>query len=502
MRDKNLSLEALEKPNLMIEKLREENSVLKDKLDLLDSCLNILFDGVTVLDTEGKIVYVNKIKAERIGYTQEELIGIKPIQIIAEKDLERYVNEFERVLYKGEIPRFFEYTVKHKNGREIPMEISFSILHDAEGKVIGAVGASRDITNERIITQKLIESEEQYRFIFESTGTAMLTASNDGIIQMVNNDFERLFGYSKKEVIGKMKLSDFMKEGISSNFDASYSYPNRFEAEFFDKFGKKMNLIVIENILPKNSASAEHEKVIALIDVTENKKVMREMEKYQKQLKNLSLHLQNVIEEDRKKLAHEIHDSLGQELTALKIQLSLLAENPPSSKKTLKSKINTMTNLVDSIMAEVRDTSLSLSPIVLEHFGFESAIRWLIEDFQKKTSIQYNLKYELGTILPNNHQFSLTVFRIFQELMTNTARHSEATHVNIMFTELEDSLYLEFRDNGKGIPKSKIFSLNSFGLLGIRERVLSHGGSVKITSKKNKGTKVIIKMPLPIDILK
>ncbi len=499
MREKNLSLEQLEKPNVRLKEQREENRVLRDRLDLLDSCLNILFDGVTVLNTEGEIVYVNRIKAERIGYTQEELIGIKPIQIIAEKDLKRYVDEFEKVLYKGEIPRFFEYTVKHKNGREIPMEISFSILHNAAGKVIGAVGASRDITHERSITQKLIESEEKYRFIFEATGTAMLTTSEDGIIRMVNKDFERLFGCSKDEVIGKKKLSDFMKDTLPPATELSPSYPKRYECVFIDKSGKKINLIVIENILPKNPASTEYEKVIALIDVTENKKVMREMEKYQRQLRNLSVHLQNVIEEDRKKLAHEIHDSLGQELTALKIQLSLLVENPPSSKKTLKHRINSMVNLVDDIMTEVRDTSLSLSPIVLEHFGFESAIRWLIEDFQKNTNIQYDLRYDLKYTLPNN-QFSLMVFRIFQELMTNTARHSEATQVNIVFKEIDNSLYLEFRDNGKGIPKSKIFSLNSFGLLGIRERALSQGGSVKITSKSNKETKVIIKIPLPRDI--
>ncbi len=495
-------MKQLEKSDLMIEKLEEENKALKEKLDLLDSCLDILFDGVTVLDTEGKIAYANKIKAERIGYTQEELIGIKPIQIIAERDLQRYINEFERVLYNGEIPRFFEYTVKHKSGKEIPMEISFSILHNSKGEVIGAVGASRDITNERAITQKLIESEEKYRVIFESTGTAMLTVSNSEIIQMVNKDFERLFGYSKEEVVGKKKLTDFMKDNTPAEIEASHTYPKRYETEFLNKVGKKINLIVIENVLPKNSNSAENEKVVALIDVTENKKVMKEMEKYQRQLKNLSAHLQDVIEEDRRKLAHEIHDSFGQELTGLKIQLSLLSEDPYLRKKAIKCEINSMINLVDNIMTEVKDTSLSLSPIVLEHFGFESAIKWLIEDFQKKTNIQYNLKYELKHNLPNNYQLSLTVFRILQELMTNTARHSRATQVNIVFKDIDNSLYLEFQDNGKGIPKNKIFSLNSFGLLGIRERVLYQGGTINITSKKNKETRVVITMPLPTDILK
>jgi len=264
---------------LELSELKEENGALKERLKLLNYCLNtLLFDGITILDKEGKIIYVNETKAERIGYTEEELIGIKPVEIIAERDLPRYVEEFDEALYKREIPRFFEYTVKHKDGREIPMEIRFTVLYDREGRPIGAIGVSRDITYQRKIEQRLLESEEKYRLIFESTGTAMLTTSYDGTILLVNKEFERLSGYSKEELSGKKKISDFIKSSLprTNSLSDYYPYSKRYECLFINRSGKKRNLIVIENLI-----STEQVKIISLMDITENKKILRKLKKYQ-----------------------------------------------------------------------------------------------------------------------------------------------------------------------------------------------------------------------------
>ncbi len=483
--------------SLGLSELEKENRALKEQLELLNYCLDtLLFDGVTILDKEGKIAYVNKTKAERIGYTKGELIGIKPIEIVAERDLSRYVDEFEKALYKREIPNFFEYTVKHKNGKEIPMEIKFTVLYDREGEAIGAIGVSRDITYQRRIEQRLLESEEKYRLIFESTGTAMLTTSCDGTILLVNKEFEKLSGYSKEELSGKKKINDFIKSGLPRTNSLSDSYPKRYECLFINRSGKKKNLIVVENLI-----STERAKIISLMDITKNKKILKKLKEYQKQTKNLSTHLQNVIEQERTKLAHEIHDGLGQELTALKIQLSLLTSKLSPGEDALLSKVNSMINLVDDILNEARDISLSLSPVVLDHFGLEAAIRGFVEDFQKNTGIRCHLEYDFACNLPGN-EYSLAIFRILQELMTNTALHSGASQADIKLTKIDNSLHLKFRDNGKGIPKSKIFSSNSFGLLGMRERVLFWGGSIKIKGKKNRGTEVTIRLPLPSNNLK
>lgn len=480
------------------DELVEENRDLLRQLELLNSCLDILFDGVTILDTDRKVIYVNKIKAERIGYTKEELIGIDPIAFVADKDLQRYREEFYQILYKEEVPKYTEYNIKHKDGREIPMEISFTVLKDPEGKLIGGVGASRDISQQRNLMRKLVDSEEKYRLIFESSGTAMLTTSDDGTILMPNQNFERLSGYARDELIGKKKISDFFRKGLSNSNRLAQTYPMRYERVFINRFEKKKNVIVIENILTSDPIAAEKEKVIALIDITESKRVMREMKNYQRQLKNLSTHLQNVLEEERTRLAYEIHDSLGQELTAIRMQLNLLVEKWPPSQQIFQSKIDSMVQCVDNIMKKTRDISLFLRPVVLDHFGFESAILWLIEDFEKNTKIHCNLIYDDNCSLSSN-QFSLMLFRIVQELLTNTARHSEATQVNIEFKRVGNTLHLEFCDNGKGIPQNRVFGMNSFGLLGIRERVLSQGGAIKIRGKRNTETKVIIQMPLPVE---
>ncbi|MBI5640031.1 MAG: PAS domain S-box protein [Nitrospirae bacterium] len=212
------------------------------------------------------------------------------------------------------------------------------------------------------------------------------------------------------------------------------------------------------------------------------------------QLRDLSMHLQAAREEERTKVARDIHDELGQILTAASIELSMI-KRKDSVHKSVSDKLMTVSELIDIAVQDIQRICSELRPRVLDHLGLWAAIRWEAKKFSERSGISCVLKIPRdGTKLPD--VVSTALFRIFQEALTNVARHAGAKKVSVHLDIVDDTLVFRIRDNGKGIARQKIFGKNSFGIMGIRERVRDIGGTVTIEGIKNKGTTVKIEVPL------
>ncbi len=219
------------------------------------------------------------------------------------------------------------------------------------------------------------------------------------------------------------------------------------------------------------------------------------LERSRKQLRDLASYLQDVREQERTRIAREIHDDFGQSLTILKMDLSWLKKHMIQDQTKVQNKIDAMFKVIDASLKTLHTVSSELRPVILDDFGLESAIEWQAEEFQNRTGVQCRVDSSI-TGLDLTKEQSTAVFRIFQETLTNIMRHSEATEVNVRLEKDKDTLILEVADNGRGITEAEISNSQSFGLLGIRERLYPLNGKVDFIGHLDKGTRVVVRVPI------
>lgn len=242
------------------------------------------------------------------------------------------------------------------------------------------------------------------------------------------------------------------------------------------------------------------ELVGVMIDITRQKESEDQLRKSREQLRALSAHLQYVREEERTRIAREIHDELGQVLTALKMDLSLLNRGLLESSETmprfkLMEEIGSMRRLVDRTIQTVRRISTELRPEVLDHLDLKAAMEWQMQEFQTRSGIICEFRSNIDTIELDRDR-ATALFRIFQEAMTNVARHSNASRVNIGLVRNGGRLLMEISDNGRGITDGDIAASRSFGILGIKERALLLGGEVEIKGIPGQGTTLSVRVSI------
>ena len=213
-------------------------------------------------------------------------------------------------------------------------------------------------------------------------------------------------------------------------------------------------------------------------------------------LRALAAHLQSVREEERIHIAREIHDELGQALTGLKFDLSSFAKQFEKADPAARAEKQQLLGIaIDRIINSVRRIASGLRPEVLDEIGLAAAFDWQSREFQRRTGIRCVVNIPAKFIDPDKER-STALFRVFQELLTNVARHANATRVTVVLTEGDHSLGLTVEDNGRGIKDKEIESPRSLGFLGLRERVLAFDGSVDIKGDEGKGTKVSVSIPM------
>jgi signal transduction histidine kinase len=239
-----------------------------------------------------------------------------------------------------------------------------------------------------------------------------------------------------------------------------------------------------------------YNKNVALTrEISERRVTEERLRESEENLRALAARLQSVREEEQIRIAREIHDELGQALTGLKMDLTWLASGLRPEQKPLVEKTTAMFRLIDGTIRSVRRIASGLRPEVLDEIGLAAAIGWQARDFQVRSGIRCNVQIPADGA-PLDQARSTAMFRIFQELLTNVARHAHATRVDVCMGEEEGTIWLRVQDNGRGISEAKIDSSKSLGFLGMRERVLPFDGKIEIQGQRGKGTAVTIRIPL------
>jgi signal transduction histidine kinase len=212
------------------------------------------------------------------------------------------------------------------------------------------------------------------------------------------------------------------------------------------------------------------------------------------QLRALAGRLQNIREEERKRVAREIHDQLGQALTAIKLDVSSLVHEIPEDQRRQSTRPQTILKLVDETIQSVRRIATELRPGMLDDLGLVATLEWAGEEFGSRTGTECRLDLPPDDIVVDP-ETAVAIFRIFQETLTNVARHANAKEVKARLTIEDDNLTLEVHDNGSGIPREKLQKGKSLGVLGMRERATLLGGDLSITGNPGKGTTVRVWIP-------
>jgi len=231
-------------------------------------------------------------------------------------------------------------------------------------------------------------------------------------------------------------------------------------------------------------------KVAVFVELFRKSERLRESEE---KLRRLAAHLISVREEERAHIAREIHDELGQVLTGLKMEVTWLAKR--LKEKPLVEKTDSMCKLIDTTVQTVRKIATGLRPEMLDDMGLVAAVAWQAKEFQKRTGIRCRAKLPPESV-KLDVDVSTTMFRIFQEILTNVARHSRATRVDLELSVNEERVALDVIDNGVGIAEAELNGKKSLGLLGMHERALLFGGEVKITGTPGHGTRVSVSIPM------
>ena len=213
------------------------------------------------------------------------------------------------------------------------------------------------------------------------------------------------------------------------------------------------------------------------------------------QLRALTGYLQKVREEERTRIARQVHDELGQALTGLKLDISWIAQRLPKDSRTLVQKAKAMSTYIDSTIQTVRRISTELRPGVLDNLGLIAAIEWQAREFQLRTGIRCTATTTVTETMWSP-DFSTVFFRIFQETLTNIIRHANASEVNVTVTMEDNRLVLTIEDNGRGISEAEASSAKSIGLIGMRERAALLAGEVDIAGKPGEGTTVTVRIPI------
>jgi signal transduction histidine kinase len=226
----------------------------------------------------------------------------------------------------------------------------------------------------------------------------------------------------------------------------------------------------------------------------EEKETKERIRRSREQLRQLAAHLQDIREEERTRIAREIHDHFGQSLSVLKMDLAWLKKRLAERQTDLHEKLTSMAAVIDATLRMVHEVCAELRPVILDDFGLAAAIEWQAEEFRNRTGIDCDVTVETEETDLHKDQ-ATAMFRIFQETLTNIVRHARATRVRVRLAEEAGRIVLAVEDNGRGITPAEIENSKSFGLIGIRERLYPWNGDVRFIGAPGKGTRVVVNIP-------
>jgi PAS domain S-box-containing protein len=368
---------------------------------------------------------------------------------------------------------------------------------DASGSITHLRGTVQDITERKRTEEALRASEERFRLFMNNSPTVAWVKDEQGRYVYISGAYEKRIDVRLEDQRGKTDFELYphaIAEQFRKNDQAALhaGHPIEVIEESLSPQGKTWYWLSYK--FPFHDASGRVFVAGIGSDITERLRMEKDLQDSLEQLRALAARLQTIREEERKRVAREIHDQLGQALTAIKIDLSALVRELPASAARQSKRTSSVLQLVDETIRSVRRISTELRPGILDDLGLVAAIEWAGEDFEARTGTTCLLDLPQEDIAVDPDR-ATAIFRIFQETLTNVARHAGASKVDVRMARADGDLTLEVHDNGKGITGDKLSSRESLGILGMRERAMLLGGELTISGPPGNGTTVRVRIP-------
>lgn len=443
-----------------------------------------------------QIIYINKRFSKLTGYNLKEVSDVddwrKYLIYESEETLIQARKEWEEAIKKGNLKgnsetHAFERTILCRDGRCRIFDVNFTVHDEYVYAILNEV-------TERKLTEKLLyESEQRFEALVENMPIAIGSHDLNGNITFVNEYFTQTVGYELSEI---PTLHDWYKhtqpdEGIRiASIEAWEDVIDQYRK------GNKENLPNIEmsvrckkgNFKAFNFLFSVHGNnvYIILVDVTERRRTEKKLLASHQQLRDLTNHLQNIREEERKFIAREIHDELGQMVTGMKMDISMFKKKLNHPSPDMVERLTGIISFTDEIVKTIRRIASELRPSILDDIGLIATMEWQSRDFEKRTGIWCDFESNIADEIDLPVEKKSNIFRIYQESLTNIMRHAEATKVTTRFMRVYNKIILTIIDNGKGFNAHE--DSNTLGLLGMKERAVMINGLFEISSKIGIGT--------------
>jgi len=478
----------------------------KEEMRISKEFFQSIFDaaavGMAVADIDGRYVKVNRAMCEFVGYSESELLGMSYHDITFSDDLEVNVQGRQRLL-AGEAQTFrMEKRYVRKDGRVVWAVMVVSQVLDKAGSVIYTVGQMLDIDSLKQLEQSLRTSQAG---LAAAQRISRIGEWEWGIRQ---DSFEWSDEIYSVFSIDRSQAPKTYREVIAGVFPGERPLlEEAFRLALLDHKMFAIDLCVVHPTDGRQFFVCLRGEVVVdglgkaerihgtLQDITERKQTELALIESRQLLRELSRHQKKLLEDERKHIAREIHDELGQRLTALKMDISLLRLGYGKDPLLLE-KLEEMRVLAEGTISVVRHIASDLRPSALD-LGLVPAIEWLAQDLESRLDICCRLDLGSEEISMNDAQATV-VFRVVQESLTNVARHAKASEVVIVLSNGDGQLLLKIQDDGCGFDPSAVIQSRGFGLFGMRERALGLGGKLRIESTPARGTTVSIEFPFPM----
>jgi len=349
----------------------------------------------------------------------------------------------------------------------------------------------------------LADTEARYAAILESAMDAVITVDETQCVVQFNQAAELMFGCTRDAAIGR-PLDRFLPERFRP---AHHGHVAAFGAAGITNRRMGHNTVLkalradgtefpIEASISKAGAGGEHFYTVILRDITLRKASEDALRQSQVELRELSAQVLQAREDEKTRIARELHDELGQQLTALKMDLAWARALLPAGAAELSYKLERMDTTLDATVAATRRISADLRPLMLDDLGLAEAAEWLVEDFEQRSGIVCELALEDAEEISALEPATATaLYRMLQESLTNVARHSQAGHVSVALGIDGGEVFLAIEDDGRGISAEDRQKTRSFGLKGLRERAHYLGGAAQIEPASERGTRVAVRVP-------
>jgi PAS domain S-box-containing protein len=502
-------------------------------------------EGIWLVDTGGRILFANQCAANMLGYTVSELLGQSLQQFldcVPDNASGSPALDASQRYERGGINAPGDLRYRRKDGAEGWAIASSRVLRGTDGRPTGILLMGTDITQRKLeeralgsaraelegqirlgtcelmeansrlraevevrkaAEQALAHSEERLQEIISMMPLPLFLKDPESRVLLMNQACEQQWGVKLDEVRGTVvkasftsqQLLDFREEDRAA-FELGKLVV--IEREMWDAHRQEMRLVQTLK-KPTYGADGKPRMMIALsVDITDHKRAENALQSSLNQLRELADHQDTIKEEERQRIARDIHDDLGQNLMALKIDISMLHARTGASHPRLHRELQRVLAMVDGTIASVRDIINDLHPSTLE-LGLCAAVEWLLKQFQRRTQIAYSLSVlnDSDNITLGKRQTS-AIFRIMQESLTNIVRHANATEVQVTLDITPDGIVFVIADNGVGMQARDRGKASSYGLKSIQERVDAFGGELTIHGSSG-GTALSIRMPVVLD---